>query len=1011
MRVDVDIKGTGSGGVGGSRVNWGPPGSVAAVPPFANLTVTNNKKTETKTVALFGHTHSINSLTELGVIANHLVPVHDIESELPVWNLGSSTGFWHWLFVSAIKFRSVSTHQAGSDLEVLSGKLHTDKDFYSDGCVSAGGIGTTPSPSGTSVEWETVVAGSYGTLTVDDSADTPVNLSIYGHNHDDLYYRTENTFNKQQVLDLIAGITGFEYVIVQTLPEPPGERTMYKIYLVPATNPATGNVYNEFITIRTGESPYTYSWEQIGSTAIDLNGYVTKVDLYDSNDIIKFSKLPPLYIGRTLVQSSNQPQELTGIVSIKSVDPNTQNDDASSLLKWETLLGNKAWHASGNFVADGFVCAGGMSDDAGNLPAVDWSQIYSTGLQIATITIGEDGAQVYVPFATTDRAGVVQVGSGLNINASGVLSVGDVGKKTFAELNDTTVINPSNNQIPFYDSTSQKWVNSGKNIGNADIPAYIKDNEAKAIESLRVHPEDNDSVVIPYMFNDLAYLITRGGSCTVEITSGSGTFTDNDKSNMFDCSPSYFIIKKTKISSNPDTYSSITLTVTLTLPSTLYHSQILYIDFGTSWWQPSSVTVRYGYNSTSTYPSQTKTGLDTPVVKFKLDAGQDGMNRIQIELSGWKSGAAQARIAEIGLINYESKGAQDVFMSRGVDDPVWRDITPSGTHSLGQNGTRWANIYSWNLFAQYLKLDNSPSVDWGSEYFLRDWTTKIAINTGNSSVCPTKSLVYCGKYSSDNSDRAHWFYGNVDTYNNELLLSLGAVNQSFKNFIPDQNSPGTWGKDLGANGNYWWRLFARRWYPGGVDNAYIDYSDTTTAVTNHGNFISTGSVTAGALGTGSSQGEVSDNIVPTSSGLTIGLETGNKFQYIYATNIGKDNSSGRISNIYANNAKVASLSVTGIAIINDSLQIDGLYSYLSYTSRIITDSEITDILAEEDTKEALLSGVYKAIYCSSTYEDIKMSIDEIRCSSDYSSMTIYFGKHRRLVLSGGTWTYYNYWEN
>lgn len=275
MRVDVDIKGTGSGGIGGSRVGWAPPGSVPFVPPFANLTVTNNKKTETKTVALFGHTHSINSLTELGAIANHLVPVHDVESELPVWNLGSSTGFWHWLFVSAIKFRSVSTHQAGSDLEVLSGKLHTDKDFYSDGCISAGGIGTTPSPSGTSVEWETVVAGSYGTLTVDDSADTPVNLSIYGHNHDDLYYRTENTFNKQQVLDLIAGITGFEYVIVQTLPEPPGERTMYKIYLVPATNPATGNVYNEFITIRTGESPYTYSWEQIGSTAIDLNGFVT----------------------------------------------------------------------------------------------------------------------------------------------------------------------------------------------------------------------------------------------------------------------------------------------------------------------------------------------------------------------------------------------------------------------------------------------------------------------------------------------------------------------------------------------------------------------------------------------------------------------------------------------------------------------------------------------------------------------------------------------------------------
>jgi len=63
--------------------------------------------------------------------------------------------------------------------------------------------------------------------------------------------------------------------------------TFHKIYLVPQTG-ATGT-YVEWMTIRTGsavvdeaivgetELSYTYSWEQIGSTAINLSGYVQEI--------------------------------------------------------------------------------------------------------------------------------------------------------------------------------------------------------------------------------------------------------------------------------------------------------------------------------------------------------------------------------------------------------------------------------------------------------------------------------------------------------------------------------------------------------------------------------------------------------------------------------------------------------------------------------------------------------------------------------------------------------------
>ena len=68
-------------------------------------------------------------------------------------------------------------------------------------------------------------------------------------------------------------INQFEYEIVaskEALPTPSAD-TMYKIYLVPLVGGAAGDAYEEFITIKNGE---TYSMEKLGDTNIDLTGYV-----------------------------------------------------------------------------------------------------------------------------------------------------------------------------------------------------------------------------------------------------------------------------------------------------------------------------------------------------------------------------------------------------------------------------------------------------------------------------------------------------------------------------------------------------------------------------------------------------------------------------------------------------------------------------------------------------------------------------------------------------------------
>ena len=89
------------------------------------------------------------------------------------------------------------------------------------------------------------------------------------------YYLKDETYTRAEVEALIAAIQGFSYEVVAELPTASAS-TMGKIYLVPSSDPQTQNVKDEYITIDNGSEAQTrYTWEQIGSTAIDLSGYVT----------------------------------------------------------------------------------------------------------------------------------------------------------------------------------------------------------------------------------------------------------------------------------------------------------------------------------------------------------------------------------------------------------------------------------------------------------------------------------------------------------------------------------------------------------------------------------------------------------------------------------------------------------------------------------------------------------------------------------------------------------------
>ena len=63
----------------------------------------------------------------------------------------------------------------------------------------------------------------------------------------------------------IAGISGISFEIVQTLPATGDPGT---IYLVPASQAPTGDIYAEWIYI-------SNNWEKLGTTAVDLTDYTT----------------------------------------------------------------------------------------------------------------------------------------------------------------------------------------------------------------------------------------------------------------------------------------------------------------------------------------------------------------------------------------------------------------------------------------------------------------------------------------------------------------------------------------------------------------------------------------------------------------------------------------------------------------------------------------------------------------------------------------------------------------
>ena len=220
---------------------------------------------------------------------------------------------------------------------------------------------------------------------------------------------------------------------------------------------------------------------------------------------------------------------------------------------------------------------------------------------------------------------------------------------------------------------------------------------------LACHPENsNNTSIIPFIYNDLAFLQKRGGSVKIykttdtdytALTLSEETVNYSAPENLFDGSPSYC------------GFTNLTRSDVIVIDINLHRSFAwntkFYIDYGNSGWAPKNFKL-YVMNSASDtnyilkdeYSNQYKEHWD----KMFSHKGGAGFNRIRLVLNNFNGNGAgtNGRIAQIGLINFGSQGVKETFVSRGGCNGIYGNLLPNKNSDidLGSSEKHWKTVYA-----------------------------------------------------------------------------------------------------------------------------------------------------------------------------------------------------------------------------------------------------------------------------------------------------------------------------
>lgn len=291
------------------------------------------------------------------------------------------------------------------------------------------------------------------------------------------------------------------------------------------------------------------------------------------------------------------------------------------------------------------------------------------------------------------------------------------------------------------------------------------------------HPE-NGPCLIPFIYNDIAFLERQGGSVSMYKVASTADMTlltlpnqtaykPSNYANMFDASPSYVNFSGF---TKDDTDTSYIIDISL--PRVFSYSNVVYIDFGSSSWRAQNITILVSHTNMTNYVQKASiTGLAVGNYKASMSHSftasgattvTQGFNKIRFVLT--KFANTSPRIAQIGIINYSSNGTRYTTMSRGIDDAVWRNITPDATktYSLGSSSKLWNGVYGNTLYAgaSIMPTTNSAVTMGSSSVLFKDAysyqahintavTTQVQVGTGNIIATTTANRATTKYWATD----------------------------------------------------------------------------------------------------------------------------------------------------------------------------------------------------------------------------------------------------------------------
>ena len=225
--------------------------------------------------------------------------------------------------------------------------------------------------------------------------------------------------------------------------------------------------------------------------------------------------------------------------------------------------------------------------------------------------------------------------------------------------------------------------------------------------------------ILPFVFNDIAYLTARGGSYSFYTTTATD-YTANELSgktvlttsldSCFNAQLNYTQLSRAKTD---------VAVIDLTLPEIFTYDTVFYIDFYIATYRAKKITILARNSNTETTWSQKGENLANSRQYWFVSLRHSsvnasgttvqGFNQIRIVLTDFNS--TDNRIAQIGLINRFSAGIQEVCISRNGSTNIYGGLVPFADDdiSLGSSSKKWKNVYATTFNGNATSADTADT--------------------------------------------------------------------------------------------------------------------------------------------------------------------------------------------------------------------------------------------------------------------------------------------------------------